>query len=222
MRNIAGVMERCSEMQILIADDHAVVRRGLKNILADALPDADFIEASNGDELLSRLAESQFSVIVLDINMPGRSGLEILREVKKSHPRLPVIVLSVQPEDQYAMRCLRAGAATYINKDSAPEELAEATRKILAGGRYVSPRLADRLFATLDEPSDKPLHELLSNREHEVMRMIAAGVSLTEIGDRLHVSVKTISTYRARILDKMSMKNNAELTRYAMNNHLIN
>jgi DNA-binding NarL/FixJ family response regulator len=209
------------KIHILIADDHAVVRRGLKNILAEALPGAHFTEAGNGDEVLSWLAESQISVIVLDINMPGRSGLEILREVKKSHPRLPVIMLSVQPEDQYAMLCLRAGAATYISKDSAPEELAEATKMILAGGCYVSPRLADKLVANLDEPSDKPLHELLSNREREVMRMIAAGVSLTEIGERLCVSVKTVSTYRARILDKMSMKNNAELTRYAMNNHLI-
>ena len=206
---------------ILIADDHAVVRHGLKNILADALPSAHFIEAGNGDEVLSWLAESQISVIVLDINMPGRSGLEILREVKKSHPRLPVSMLSVQPEDQYAMLCLRAGAATYINKDNAPEELAEATRIILAGGYYVSPRLADKLVASLDESSDKPLHELHSNREREVMRMIAAGVSLTEIGDRLCVSVKTVSTYRARILDNMSMKNNAELTRYAMKDRLI-
>jgi DNA-binding NarL/FixJ family response regulator len=208
-------------MQILVADDHAVVRRGLKDILAEALPGAHFIEAGSGDEVLSRLAESTVSVLVLDINMPGRSGLEILRDVKASHPRLPVIILSVQPEDQYAMRCLRAGAAAYINKDSAPEELAQATKKILGGGRYVSPQFADKLVARLDEPADKPLHELLSDREYEVMKMIATGVSLTDIADRINVSVKTVSTYRARIMEKMKMKSNAELTRYAMTSHLI-
>jgi DNA-binding NarL/FixJ family response regulator len=198
-----------------------VVRRGLKEILADALPGARFSEAGSGDEVLSQLAGSQIGVLVLDINMPGRSGLDVLRDVKRSYPRLPVIILSVQPEDQYALRCLRAGAAAYINKDSAPEELAQAARKILDGGRYVSPRLAEKLLVQLDEPIDKPLHELLSDREHEVMRMIASGVALTEIADRLHVSVKTVSTYRARILEKMQMKSNAELTRYAMTHRLI-
>ncbi|MGA2349661.1 MAG: response regulator transcription factor [Terracidiphilus sp.] len=208
-------------MHILIADDHAVVRRGLKEILSEALPGWRFSEAGNGDEVLSRLAESAFNLVVLDINMPGRSGLDILRDVKHTYPRLPVIVLSVQPEDQYAMRCLRAGAAAYINKDSAPEELVHATKSILSGGRYVSQHLAEKLVAWLDEPIDKPLHELLSDREHEVMRLLASGVPLTEIADRLHVSVKTISTYRARLMEKMQMKNNAELTRYAMARQLI-
>jgi DNA-binding NarL/FixJ family response regulator len=209
------------KLNILIADDHAVVRRGLRDILAEALPGAHFSEASRGEEVLSRLAESTFSLLVLDINMPGRSGLEILRDVKSSHPRLCVIILSIQPEDQYAMRCLRAGASAYINKDSAPEELVEAARKILAGGRYISPRFADKLVARFDEPVDKPPHELLSDREYEVMRMIAAGVSLTEIADRLYVSVKTVSTYRTRIMEKMKMKNNAELIRYAMTSNMI-
>ena len=208
-------------MNILIADDHAVVRRGLKEILAEAHPGARFFEAASGDEVLSRLAASAAALLVLDINMPGRSGLDVLRDVKQMYPRLPVIILSMQPEDQYAMRCLRAGAAAYINKDSAPEELALATKKILGGGRYVSPGLAERLIEQLDQPGNKPPHELLSDREHEVMRMIASGVPLTEIGDRLHVSVKTISTYRARIMEKMQMKSNAELTRYAMTNQLI-
>lgn len=208
-------------MHVLIADDHAVVRRGLKEILADSLVDARFSEAANGDEVLSHLANSSVGVLVLDINMPGRSGLDVLRDVKRAYPRLPVIVLSVQPEDQYAMRCLRAGASAYINKDSAPEELAQAARKVLDGGRYVSPELAEKLIAKLDEPIDRPLHELLSDREHEVMRMIAAGVGLTEIADRLHVSSKTVSSYRARIMDKMQMKSNAELTRYALAHNLI-
>lgn len=208
-------------MRILIADDHAVVRRGLKEILTDALPGAEFSEAGNGDEVLSHLGKSTISLLVLDISMPGRSGMDVLREVKHSYPRLPVIILSCQPEEQYAMRCLRAGAAAYINKESAPEELALATRKILSGGRYVSASLAEKLIDNLDEGASKPLHELLSDREFEVMKMIAAGVPLTEIGDRLHVSVKTISTYRARIMEKMQMKSNADLTRYAITHALI-
>jgi DNA-binding NarL/FixJ family response regulator len=203
-------------MHILIADDHAVVRRGLREILAEALPTADFCEACNGDEVLSQLTKSPTAMLVLDINMPGRSGVDVLRDVKHTYPRLPVIILSCHPEDQYAVRCLRAGAAAYINKDSAPEELAVAIKKILSGGRYVSESLAEKLIANLDEPGDRPLHESLSDREHEVMRMIASGVPLTEIGDSLHVSVKTISSYRARIMEKMQMKSNAELTRYAM------
>jgi DNA-binding NarL/FixJ family response regulator len=208
-------------MHILIADDHAVVRRGLREILADALPGADFSEAVNGDEVLSQLGKSQIAMLVLDISMPGRSGMDVLRDVKHTYPRLPVIILSCQPEDQYAVRCFRAGAAAYINKESAPEELAMAAKKILSGGRYVSASLAEKLVANLDESVDKPLHELLSDREYEVMRMIAAGVPLTEIGDRLHVSVKTISSYRTRIMEKMQMKSNADLTRYAMTHGLI-
>lgn len=208
-------------MNILIADDHAVVRRGLKDILADALHGARFSEAGNGDEVLSRLADSTTGLLVLDINMPGRSGLDVLRDVKTAYPRMPVIVLSVQPEDQYAMRCLRAGAAAYINKDSAPEELAAAAKKILSGGRYVSPRLAEQLVAQLERPADKPLHETLSDRELEVMRLIATGVSLKEIGGRLNVSVKTVSTYRSRIMEKMEIKSNADMTRYAMTHQMM-
>ena len=208
-------------MHILIADDHAVVRRGLREILADSLPEATFSEAGNADEALVSLARRPTNLVVLDINMPGRSGLDVLKDVKGFYPRLPVIVLSVQPEDQYAIRCLRAGAAAYINKDSAPEELAIAARKVLAGGRYVGASLAERLVSKFDESIDRPRHERLSDRELEVLLMIAAGVSLTEIADRLHVSAKTISSYRARLLDKMQMTNNAEVTRYAVTHRLI-
>jgi DNA-binding NarL/FixJ family response regulator len=208
-------------MHILIADDHAVVRCGLKEILADAIPGVRFSEAGSGDQVLAHLAGSAIGLVVLDINMPGRSGLEVLRDIKRMCPRLPVIILSMQPEDQYAIRCLRAGAAAYINKDSAPEELALATKKILAGGRYVSPQLAEKLVAQLDEPGDRPVHESLSDREHEVMRMIAAGTPLTRIAELLHLSVKTVSTYRARILEKMQIESNAELTRYALQHQLI-
>jgi DNA-binding NarL/FixJ family response regulator len=208
-------------MHILIADDHAVVRRGLKEILAESLPGAAFTEAGNADDALAVLAKRPTSLVVLDINMPGRSGLDVLKDVKRLYPRLPVIVLSVQPEDQYAMRCLRAGAAAYINKDSAPDELEHAAKKVLGGGRYVGPNLAEKLVTRFDEPADKLPHELLSDREHEVMRMIAAGVSLTEIGDRLHVSAKTVSSYRARLMEKMGIKSNAEITRYAITHSLI-
>ena len=208
-------------MHILIADDHGVVRRGLKGILAEALPGADFSEAGNGDEVMGHLSKAKVGLLVMDISMPGRSGMDVLRDVKHAYPRLPVIILSCHPEEQYAVRCLRAGAAAYINKESATEDLALATKKILGGGRYMSAALAEQLIANLDEPGDKPLHELLSDREHEVMKMIAAGVPLTEIGDALHVSVKTISTYRARIMEKMQMKSNTELARYAMTQGLV-
>ncbi len=207
-------------MRILIGDDHAVVRRGLRDILSDVLPGTDFVEAGTGDEVVSLLAKSQFGLVVLDINMPGRSGLDVLKDIKLSKPRLPVIILSCQPEEQYAVRCLRAGAAAYINKDSAAEELARAAKKILSGGRYISAGVADSLLTNLDE-SNKPPHESLSDREFVVMQMIASGLSLTSIGGQLHVSVKTISTYRARIMQKMQMSSNAELTRYAIKHNLI-
>ncbi len=208
-------------MHILIADDHAVVRRGLREILADSLPGSSFSEAGNADEALALLAKRATNIVVLDINMPGRSGLDVLKDVKHLYPRLPVIVLSVQPEDQYAVRCLRAGAAAYINKDSAPEELALAARKVMGGGRYVGPGLAEKLVSRFDESVEKPRHELLSDRELEVMLLIASGVSLTDIGERLHVSAKTVSSYRARLMEKMDMKSNAEITRYAVAHSLI-
>ncbi len=208
-------------MHILITDDHAVVRRGLREILADSLEGATFSEAGNADDALRLLAKQPTHILVVDINMPGRSGLDLLKDVKRMYPRLPVIVLSVQSEDQYAVRCLRAGASAYINKDSAPEELAQAARKVLGGGRYVGAGLAEKLVTILDDDADRPRHELLSDRELEVMLMIASGVSLTEIGNRLHVSAKTVSTYRTRVMDKMQARSNAELTRYAVSRKLI-
>jgi two-component system, NarL family, invasion response regulator UvrY len=210
-----------SNMRILIADDHAVVRRGLREILVEAFPAASFAEARNGEEALAEISNSRFTILVLDVTMPGRSGLDVLCDVKRNNPDLAVIMLSVQPEDQYAMRCLRAGAAAYINKDSAPDELVRAVKKVLAGGHYISEGLAEKLVSAIDVPADKAPHELLSDREHEVMRMLAAGTSVTEIGNLLHVSAKTVSSYRARILDKMHMKTNAELTRYALERKLI-
>lgn len=208
-------------MRILITDDHAVVRRGLREILKESFQGASIDEAGNTKEAERELARQATSLLVLDINMPGRSGLDLLGDVKRLYPRLPVIILSVRAEDQYALRCLKAGASAYINKDSAPDELAKAARKVLAGGRYVGAGLAEKLVTALDDPAGKAKHELLSDRELEVMLMIASGVSLTDIGDRLHVSAKTVTTYRARLLDKMQMKTNAELTRYAIAHDLI-
>jgi DNA-binding NarL/FixJ family response regulator len=190
-------------MHILIADDHAVVRRGLREILADSVEGVTFSEAASADEAIGLLAKRPANVVVLDINMPGRSGLDVLRDVKHIYPRLPVIVLSVQPEEQYAVRCLRAGAAAYINKDSAPEELALAVRKVLGGGRYVGAGLAERLVAQLNDSAARPRHELLSDRELEVMLMIASGVSLTEIADRFHLTAKTISSYGDSLMEKI-------------------
>jgi two-component system, NarL family, invasion response regulator UvrY len=208
-------------MHILITDDHAVVRRGLREILADSLDGATFSEAGSADEAIGLLAKRPANVVVLDINMPGRSGLDVLRDVRHIYPRLPVIVLSVQPEEQYAVRCLRAGAAAYINKDSAPEELALAVRKVLGGGRYVGAGVAEKLVEQLNESEVRARHELLSDRELEVMLMISSGVSLTEIAERLHLSAKTVSSYRARVMEKMQMKSNAELTRYVVAQNLI-
>jgi DNA-binding NarL/FixJ family response regulator len=208
-------------MNVLIADDHAVMRRGLRAILADALPSAAFCEAASSDQLLGHLAKSAPQLLVLDGNIPGRPGLDVLHHVKRLYPGLPVIMLSTLPAGEYALRCLRAGASACIGQESDSDELALAAQKALAGGRYVSRDLAEKLVASIDQPANKPLHELLSDREHEVLRMIADGLALTQIALRLRVSVKTVSTYRTRILEKMQMKSNAELIRYALANGLV-
>jgi len=209
-------------IKILIADDHAIVRRGLKQIVSEQ---PDMIvggEAENAREVLEMVRSNNWNVIVLDINMPGRSGLEVLKELKREHPKLPVLVLSVHPEDQYGIRMLKAGAAGYLTKDSAPDELVSAIRKVNRGGKYVSPSLAETLVLELGVETDRPRHKTLSDREYEVMMMIASGKTVSEIGEELSLSVKTISTYRARVLDKMRMRTNAELTHYAIQNRLLN
>jgi DNA-binding NarL/FixJ family response regulator len=208
-------------MLILLADDHLVVRRGLRGILANEFHDAQFIEAGTGDEVLRAVRGRLCNLPVLDVNMPGRSGVDVLREVKTACPQLPVLMLSIQPEDQYAVRCLAAGASGYLSKESAEEELVRAAHKLLSGGRYISAQLGDRLVAELQHPVTRNPHELLSDRELEVVRLIAAGQSLTDIAETLHVSVKTVSSYRGRSLLKMQMRSNAELTRYALEHKLI-
>jgi len=208
-------------MRILIADDHAVVRHGLKQILADEFKRAEFGEARNGQEVLNRVWKERWDVIVLDITMPGRGGLEVLKEIKKSRPKVPVLVLSMHPEDQFAVRVLKAGASGYMTKETAPEELVGAIRKVVAGGRHISPSLGEIMAAYLTVKTDKPPHELLSNREFQVLRQIASGKTVSEIARELSLSVRTVSTYRTRILEKMGLKTNAELTHYAFQNQLV-
>jgi DNA-binding NarL/FixJ family response regulator len=178
-------------------------------------------EAGNGQEVLDKIWKDDFDVIVLDIAMPGRSGLDVLKELKTYKRKLPVLVLSMYPEDQYALRVLRAGADGYLTKESAPNDLITAIRKVCSGKKYISPFLAEKLAFGLEADAAKPSHELLSDREYQVMCRIASGKTVKEIGDELSLSVKTISTYRSRILEKMRMKNNAELTHYAIQNHLV-
>jgi two-component system invasion response regulator UvrY len=208
-------------IQVLIADDHAILRRGLKEILMRELEGAVCGEAKDATETLARIQHGDWDLVILDITMPGRSGLEVLRDLKAARPKLPVLVLSMHPEDQYARRILKAGASGYMNKEGAPEDLVKAVRKVLAGGRYVSPALAERLAADLSQDSGQPVHEVLSDREFEVLRMLAAGKTVSQIAEELHLGVTTVSTYRARILEKMNMTTTAELMHYALYNRLI-
>jgi len=208
-------------IKVLIADDHAVVRQGLKRILQDAHDMVVAGEAVNGQEVLKKARAEAWDVVILDISMPGHSGLDILKELEHERPKLPVLVLSVHSEDQYAMRVLRAGASGYMTKDSAPGELVNAVRKVASGGRYVSPLLAEKLAFEIGPGSNKLPHETLSDREFQVLRMIATGKAVGEIATELSLSPKTISTYRARLLQKMNLTTNAELIHYAIRNHLI-
>jgi len=208
-------------MKILLIDDHAVVRQGLKLILADHIRSARFGEAQNAGEALNRVSKETWDVAVLDITMPGRNGWEVLREIKRLRPKLPVLVLSMHPEDQFAVRMLKNGAAGYLTKESAGEELAGAIKKVVSGGRYVSPSLAERMASYLDIDIQKPPHERLSDREFQIMRMMASGKQVSQVARELSLSVQTISTYRARILEKMDLKNNAEMTRYAIEKGLL-
>jgi len=208
-------------IKLLIADDHAIFREGLKHILEDH-PDilvAD--EAGNGQEVLDYIWKNEYDMILLDIGMPGMPALEVLKQVKNEKPRLPVLVLSMYPEDQYAVRFIRAGASGYLTKESAPEELITAIRKITAGRKYITSSVAEKLADEVEPDAEKPAHHTLSDREFEVFRLIASGKTVKQIADDLFLSVKTISTYRSRILEKMKMKTNAELMHYALKQHML-
>ena len=208
-------------INVLIADDHTVVRQGLKQILSEDPQLSVVGEAADGNEVVTALETLSVDALVLDITMPGRNGLDVLKEVKRKWPTLPVLVLSMHPEDQFAIRILRAGAAGYITKERAPEELVGALRKVCSGGKYVSPQLAEKLAVFIGDETTRPQHEKLSDREFEVLRMLALGKTVTEVAEELLLSVKTVSTYRSRVLEKMKMTSNADLTRYALQNGLI-
>lgn len=208
-------------IKVLIADDHAILRRGLKEILVRELDEVKCGEAEDSEQVLTEVAKQGWDLVILDISMPGKSGLDLLGDLQRIQPQLPVLVLSMHPEDQYAKRVLRAGASGYMNKESAPEELIKAIQKVLAGGHYVSAAFAEKLAETLDRDTGRPAHESLSTREFEILRLIASGKTVSQIANQLHLSATTVSTYRTRILGKMELSTTAELIRYALKNHLV-
>ncbi|MGA7802708.1 MAG: response regulator transcription factor [Gammaproteobacteria bacterium] len=207
--------------RILIVDDHAIVREGLKFLLQAQLGSASIGEAQSGEEAIALLHDREWDVVLLDVSLPGRSGIDVLHKIKSAGLSTPVLILSMHPEEQYALRAIRAGAAGYMTKESAPMELVEAVRKVVRGGRYISASLAERLAQELEKPAAGLPHERLSDREFDVLRMIASGMTVSQIAERVCLSVKTISTYRTRLLVKMGMKNNAELTHYALNHDIV-
>jgi two-component system, NarL family, invasion response regulator UvrY len=208
-------------VRVLIADDHAILRSGLKEILMRDLGGAVCGEAENAREVLEQIEREPWDLVLLDVSMPGPSGIDVLRDLQRLRPKLPVLVLSMHPESQYGRRVLKAGAAGYMHKDVAAGELVKAIRKVLGGGRYVSPTLAEKLASELGDTSGRQPHERLSDREFEVLRLIAAGKTVSEIAHTLHLSVTTVSTYRSRILEKMELSTTAELMHYGLRNGLV-
>ena len=208
-------------INILIADDHPVVRKGLKDILTDGIQGVLVGEAKNGQEVLNEVERQVWDLVILDISMPDRSGLDVLKALKQSRPKLPVLILSFHPEAEYGKRALMSGASGYVNKESASEDLVQAVRQVLSGRVYVSQAMGESLGTRLNPGSDRPLHESLSKREFETLRLLGSGKTVTQIAQELHLSVATISTYRSRMLVKMNMKTTAALMHYALSNHLI-
>lgn len=208
-------------VRVLIADDHMIVRRGLRDILIQELEGAVCAEARNAEEVLEQTRSREWDLVILDLTMPGRSGLDVLRDLKREQPNLPVLVLSMHSEQQYGKRVLKAGASGYLNKESAPEELVQAIRKVLNGGHYVSPTLAEKLALDLRPETERSADDRLSDRELEVLRMLASGRTNSQIAEQLHLGATTVSTYRARILEKLNLTTTAELMHYALSNHLV-
>jgi len=208
-------------IKVCIADDHAIVRRGLKQIISETSDMLIADEAGSGEELLKKVFDSHYDVVLLDISLPGTSGLEVMKQLKRNKSKLPVLILSIYPEEQYAIRALKAGASGYLTKESAPEELVTAIRKIYHGGKYVSSSLVEKLISQLDVYEERPCHTMLSDREYQVMCMFASGKKVTEIAEQLSLSIQTVSTYRSRILEKMEMRTIAEIVRYAVEHNLM-
>jgi two-component system invasion response regulator UvrY len=211
----------CHSFQFLIVDDHSLVRNSLRQILASTYPGAGIFEASDAKAALACVTTNKLDVVLLDISLPGQSGLDVLKQIKELQPDAKILILTMHPEEQYAVRVLKAGASGYLTKDSASEEVAIAVKKILAGGTYVSPALAENLASNLHAPSQRSPHDRLSDREYQILRMIGIGKSVKEIAYELSLSIKTISTYRARVLTKLKFKGNADVIRYAMREKLV-
>jgi DNA-binding NarL/FixJ family response regulator len=207
-------------MKFLIADDHAVVRKGLTQILRDEFPAAFVQEVANSHEVMEEVRKGPWDVVLLDISMPGRNGIDTLKQIRSEGIKVPVLMLSMHSEEQYAVRVLKAGASGFLNKETATDELLAAVRKILSGRKYITPRVAEKLIDNLDN-QDKPAHDLLSDREMQILQYIAGGKTVSEIADELSLSVNTISTYRSRVLEKLKLNNNAELTRYAIDHNIV-
>lgn len=208
-------------IRILIADDHAIVRRGMKQILLEQYPSADVAEAGDAETLVAKVVEGGWDIVITDMNMPGRSGLDALHQIKQMDPTLPVLIMSMYPEDQYALRVIKAGASGYLGKETIHDNLVNAIETVRKGKRFITPSIAEKLADAIDTAKKSELHELLSDREFDVFKLLANGKSVTDIATQLSLSATTVSTYRSRILEKMQMKSNAELARYAVENKLI-
>jgi len=208
-------------IRILIADDHAIVRKGLKQLLLEQYPTAHIGETRDAEDLIAQVVRHEWDVVICDMSMPGRSGLEALQQIREIAPKLPVLIMSMYPEDQYALRVLKAGGSGYLGKETIHDDLIKAIETVRIGRKFITPSIAEKLANALDVDINRPLHEDLSNREFDVFKLLATGKSISEIASQLNLSTTTVSTYRARVLSKMNMRTNAELTRYALENNLV-
>ncbi|MBU3713377.1 MAG: response regulator transcription factor [Ferruginibacter sp.] len=208
-------------MKILIADDHSVVRKGLKQILLEGFPSAEIAEVADAESLVSQVVAGKWDVVISDISMPKRTGLDVLPQIKNIDPKLPVLILSIHPEEQYAVRVLKSGASGYLSKDTAPDELVNAVKQLILGKKYINSSVAEKIAGSIGNIENKPPHEMLSDREFSVFKLLASGKSITEIAESFLLSTTTVSTYRARILNKLNLKNNTEMTLYCLENKLM-